>query len=526
MSDVAEVIGVSKSAVHRAGVPNGTANDENANEANGAEDETVPNGTPAAPVLEEPPREIMPPALAAATVPAEPALPTEAMPSQPAAPSADAPALPEIEYPIGSTRQAILDHFLDTEGDQTMAQIKAALPTVLPTTVEASVRREWEAGRLLRVSPGTYRLAPAKPAEQPKSPKPPPPQPEEEAVWFDALERWAADPSSWDVEKLGPPPNQPNNIPVDIKARFNDRQRKRAERRREAEAAAAKRTAADAELRDRLIAATGGNIVRGPAIDDVSPIQLAMQLVPLERILSAIRNTTNRKMFPKNEPATSWREQRLLLEIAESYCRTDIVPRLVDAWSKAGKGPGPTVPISPPASDTPDDIIDRSRHDAEHAPAGPHSLAQLDATQDMSHEPAPSDRSENAQSIETTTSSAPQNAGGVNRTHSLDLSAGQVPEGAAAPVAEGRASVLAAFARNRTSPQPAAPQPAPPPHRPPERRVERQAQTASLSDEAVDELIAGWRCGNLAWPRRLLGGEPGNPDCRLSRETLRRNGLA
>src|SRR6266850_6703352 len=91
--------------------------------------------------------------------------------------------------------------------------------------------------------------------------------------WLAALETWSID-RSWDTE-LGPPPDQPNNIPADIKLRFNDRQRKRAERRREAEAAAAKRTAADAELRDKLIAATGGNIVRTSALDDVGPIKLA-----------------------------------------------------------------------------------------------------------------------------------------------------------------------------------------------------------------------------------------------------------
>src|SRR5215813_6212734 len=35
--------------------------------------------------------------------------------------SAEVPAertMPEIEYPVGPVRQAILDHFLDTEGDQ------------------------------------------------------------------------------------------------------------------------------------------------------------------------------------------------------------------------------------------------------------------------------------------------------------------------------------------------------------------------------------------------------------------------
>jgi hypothetical protein len=114
-----------------------------------------------------------------------------------------------------------------------------------------------------------------------------------------------------------------------------------------------------------------------------------------------------------------------------------------------------------------------------------------------------------------------------------------VPEAAAPPVAEGRAQVLAAFGRTRTppSPQPAPPQPAPPQPRPAQRQAapaerpwfsgrEMPQPQEALSDEAVDELIAGWRAGNLAWPPRFLGGEPGNPDCRLSRETLRRNGLA
>jgi hypothetical protein len=46
-----------------------------------------------------------------------------------------------------------------------------------------------------------------------------------------------------------------------------------------------------------------------------------------------------------------------------------------------------------------------------------------------------------------------------------------------------------------------------------------------LSQDAIDEFVQGWRAGNLAWPRRLLGEPPGHPDCKLSREDLRRNGL-
>jgi hypothetical protein len=175
--------------------------------------------------------------------------------------------------------------------------------------------------------------------------------------------------------------------------RSADRLRKRQERRREADEAAAKRTAADAELRDKLIAATGGNIVRSSAIDDVAPIKLALQVVPLERILSAIRCKTDRKLYPKNEPATSWREQRLLREIAESYCRAVVIPSMLDAWSKAtAKAPATKAPSLPPAGTMPDHIDElRRRHDDEHAPPGPHNLSQPDAAPpapDMSQKPA------------------------------------------------------------------------------------------------------------------------------------------
>src|SRR5258708_739981 len=73
-----------------------------------------------------------------------------------------------------------------------------------------------------------------------------------------------------------------------IEARFADRVRKRQERRKEAEAAVAKRAAADAELRAKLLAATGGNYTPGPGIDDLAPLKRAPGLVPLDRLLSGI----------------------------------------------------------------------------------------------------------------------------------------------------------------------------------------------------------------------------------------------
>jgi hypothetical protein len=74
--------------------------------------------------------------------------------------SATERVIPEIEHAVGANRQAILDHFsdLDPGADQSMNQIKAALPHVLPGTIEACVRREWQprasAARVARRLPG------------------------------------------------------------------------------------------------------------------------------------------------------------------------------------------------------------------------------------------------------------------------------------------------------------------------------------------------------------------------------------
>jgi hypothetical protein len=150
---------------------------------------------------------------------AEPVPPVPPAPEAPAEldavpPQADTPAeqvaeraLPfEIAHAIGATRQAILDHFLDTEGDQSMAQIKAALPSVLPGTIEACVRRELLAGRLLKVSPGVYKLAPVSPPEAKPAPPPEPGLSKElsDDGWLAAMDAWFVDRSTWDREKLGP----------------------------------------------------------------------------------------------------------------------------------------------------------------------------------------------------------------------------------------------------------------------------------------------------------------------------------
>jgi hypothetical protein len=446
---VADVIGVGETTVRRHLAENSAPEDENTNEDSSGDDETAENSAPADPVEEMPPIEEL--AGTGANAPSH----------EPVTPAAYR-AMPEIEYPVGPVRQAVLDHFLDSDSpEQSMAQIKAGLSTVLPGTVEAAVRREWEQGRLLRVAPGTYKLAPARPVEQSKPAPQPPPTPTEESTWLARLDAWATDPSSWDVEAFGPLPNVPNNIPPEIKAKFSDRLRKRRERYREAESAAAKRTAADAELRGQLIHATGGNFQPGPGIDDVSPIRAALELVPLDRILSAIRSKTDRKMFPGNAAATSWREDRLLREIAESYFRSIIQPRLVDAWSKAGRAPAPTAQ-SLPAGDMPDIDELRSLHDSPSAPPGPHSLA-ADAAPDMSREAAGASEAPGATTqapeAEIASTVSPENGSVASDDNPGEPDSMPAALTAATPAEPTRSSILAAFNRNRTPPQPVPPQP-------------------------------------------------------------------
>ncbi len=268
-------------------------------------------------------------------------------------------SLPPIGHPIGPLRQAILDHLLDSvdAGPQSVAQILAAMPPgTSRNNCESAIKREFDAGRIERVSPGHYVLAP------PKSPEPPRPPPTAavkvlemaagfawpdalagmtEEEWFAALEAWHADPSTWDTDKLGSPPNQPSNrVPMGIMLRFKDRLRKREDRRKTAEEAAARQADADRELRDQLIAACHGNFITGPGLDDVAPIRAAMENVSLDTILPAIRYKTDKKCFPGNEPATSWREERLLKSIATLFCERVLIPNMVDAWGSAGKALG------------------------------------------------------------------------------------------------------------------------------------------------------------------------------------------
>jgi hypothetical protein len=260
--------------------------------------------------------------------------PAESVPPE-AAPAPEA----ELETEVNkSAREKVLDHLTDSEGSQTVAEIIQGTG-LIRNTAEQAIFRAVQAGQIERTAPGTYKLAAPKPP-RPPSPEPPPPSPagHTDEEWIARIEAWQVNPASWNIEEDGPPPNDPNHrIPLDVVGRFKDRQARDAKEREKREATAARQAAADRELRAKLIAATHGNYTPGPGIEDVSPIRAALEVISIDDILSAIRSKTDRKLYPKNEPASSWREKRLLQAIAEHFCRFVVVPSMVDAWSKAGK---------------------------------------------------------------------------------------------------------------------------------------------------------------------------------------------
>jgi hypothetical protein len=257
-------------------------------------------------------------------------VPVEPVPSAQREAAPAPPAEPEVESEDNRTaRRRVLDFLEDTEGPQTVAEIIQGTG-LIRNTAEQAIFRAVQAGQIERTAPGTYKLAAPKAPRLP-SPESPPPSPagHTDEEWIARIEAWQVNPASWNIEEDGPPPNDPNHrIPLDVVGRFKVRQAREAK-------AAAKQETADAALRDQLIAAAGGNVICGPGIDDVSPIRAAMEFVPLDSILTSIRDGLHRLMCPISEPATSWREPRLLKRIAQDYCQYVIVPAMVDDWGKA-----------------------------------------------------------------------------------------------------------------------------------------------------------------------------------------------
>ena len=135
---------------------------------------------------------------AIAEAPAEPVpLAPEAIAELEAAPPQAAPAaqvaertLPFDVDHLGLLRRSVLDHLLDTEGPQSVAQILASMPPgTTRGSAESAIKREYDAGRIERVGAGLYVLGKPKP---PNQPKPAPPDPVHNDQWFAWLDEWKA----------------------------------------------------------------------------------------------------------------------------------------------------------------------------------------------------------------------------------------------------------------------------------------------------------------------------------------------
>jgi hypothetical protein len=244
-------------------------------------------------------------------------------------------ALPfEIEHPIGAVRQGVLNHLLDSEGPQTVAQIIAGLGNYTRGTVESAIKREFDAGRIERVSPGVYRLAPPKPpgAPEPATPEPASSETTDEQ-WFARLEEWKA---AGEWKGPGNPPNQAGHlVPMDAIVKYGERVRKRQERQRQ-------REEADEKLRDQLLAETGGNYMCGARVDgldDMTTIRLMLQVVPLQHILTALKRTVDRRIDPQAAPISSWKDERFLRHVARDYALEVLVPSMIAGWEAAGRAP-------------------------------------------------------------------------------------------------------------------------------------------------------------------------------------------
>jgi hypothetical protein len=203
-------------------------------------------------------------------------------PVPPAQTEAAAAPAPEVESEDNrSAREKVLDFLTDTEGPQSVSEIIAGTG-LSRNTCEQAIFRVVQSEQLQRVSQGVYRLVPPKPPSPPK-PEPPSRNGHTNEEWSARIEAWQVNPASWNVEEDGPPPNDPNHrIPQDVVCRLKDRQKREREK-------AVKQAAADAELRNQLLAACRGNFTPGPGLDDMAPVQAILELVPVDYILYAIR---------------------------------------------------------------------------------------------------------------------------------------------------------------------------------------------------------------------------------------------
>jgi hypothetical protein len=439
-------------------------------------------------------------------------------------PQPEPPAAHAHAFPVGSAVQQVLDCLLDSDAAElSMNQLKLQLPHILPGTVEQSVRRLANAGRLERTAPGVYKLGtPATAAAEHAEPEPAP----------------APEPVP------APAPDQARQ------AAMASAERKHAQRERDRAAVLARQAEADAALRDRLVEAAGNNVQPGLGIDDVSPVHRALALgIPLSTVLSAVSSAHGLQACPANPRAETWRSPDLIRRIARLHARA--LERQIVAHLEAAKpapraasapddaeavqlAPEPeTAPAPSPGAPEPvwefpislqaaaDNLVQNEVIEIEsdqdtitkgHDVTDELGEVELDAATDAAPSPSDTDEKDTLDTIETIHSASDTD----------EKAAVGITDALPRPAVSGRESILRAFKRAvpEPAPKPATERPwfAPgPPKEPP--------VTDGFVDESWEFFVEGFKTGALPWNTRRLGPRPGEPGCRAPRRVLRSFGL-
>jgi hypothetical protein len=365
--------------------------------------------------------------------------PASAEPAAPAAAGAELPA--DDETADGrSYRQRILDAFEDNEGDLTVVQLMQDTGlnrNAVDSTLSVMVKR----GLVLRVAQGLYRLAP--PALAPELPPAPAEQPRADGVsaeqWLDWLWSWHRS-GQW--AGPGNPPDRVDGIitancvvPLDVWMTFLGQRD-----------AIAKQQAEDAALRDQLLPAANGNIIRGSGLNDVRPLRVMLASgVDMATIEQVIRAKHDRRSYPKNLPLQSWGD--LLKPVAENYGRFVLGRKMLARWQERLADPDATTAASPVLRKAMAEIaLPETAGAPDHGPAVQKPGVSEAARASISGGPAANSSDEGPSA---TALLLERYGGGVKdavATVSDDEPSATLPP---RPVADGREQVLARFVRSR-----------------------------------------------------------------------------
>jgi hypothetical protein len=234
-----------------------------------------------------------------------------------------------------TARQRILNYFENSEGNQTVQQIMVGC-AVSRNLADSTLSRMVDAGLVERVGKGRYRRARARAPELPSAS-----EQSESASDGRALDEWLGWLRSWDQGNPwrgpGEAPDQDGSlVPLDVLIRWRAEKNVRAEQQ-----------AKDLALLQRLLEATGGNILKSDALADLRPVHIMLASeIPLDRIVSVIKGKHDLRCFPGNPPLSSWAD--LFKPVAEEHARFVVARRMVARWEERLASPSAKTRNAPP----------------------------------------------------------------------------------------------------------------------------------------------------------------------------------